>query len=66
MNSNSYSESVLKSVNLGGDTDTTATINGGLAGIYFGWESIPQKWINEIAKKDEIFNLSQEFHEAIK
>lgn len=30
----SYSEIVLKAVNLGGDTDTVAAVAGGLAGIY--------------------------------
>lgn len=66
LNSKSYSESVLKSVNLGGDTDTTAAINGGLAGLYYKWENIPQKWIDGIAKKDNILDLSLRFHDAIK
>lgn len=65
MNSNNYSESVLMSVNLGGDTDTTAAINGGLAGLYYGWKNIPEKWINKISKKKEIINLSKRFAESI-
>lgn len=66
MNSKSFSESVLTSVNLGGDTDTTAAINGGLAGLYYGWENIPKKWINQISKKNEILNLSKRFAKSIK
>ncbi len=62
MNSSSYSESVLSSVNLGGDTDTTAAINGGLAGMYYGWNNIPEKWINGIAKKEEITDLVSRFY----
>ncbi len=65
MNSNNYTESVLMSVNLGGDTDTTAAINGGIAGLYYGWENIPKKWINNISKKNEIINLSKRFAESI-
>ncbi|WP_271856210.1 ADP-ribosylglycohydrolase family protein [Patiriisocius marinus] len=66
MNSNSYAESVLMSVNLGGDTDTTAAINGGIAGLYYGWGNIPKKWVDNIAKKNEIINLSKKFAESIK
>ena len=38
-NSKSYEETVLKAVNLGGDTDSIAAVAGGLAGIVFGLES---------------------------
>lgn len=66
MNANSYSESVLNSVNLGGDTDTTAAINGGLAGIYYGWSSIPQKWKDGLVKKDDILDLAERFSTSLK
>ena len=39
----SYKEAVLRAVNLGEDTDTTGTITGGLAGLIYGFESIPPK-----------------------
>lgn len=45
LNSSSYTEAVLKAVNLGGDTDTTAAVTGGLAGIYYGVKNIPQAWM---------------------
>ncbi|ASK31208.1 hypothetical protein CEY12_14345 [Chryseobacterium sp. T16E-39] len=57
MNSESYSEAVLKAVNLGEDTDTTAAITGGIAGIYYGFENIPEKWISELVRKNDIENL---------
>jgi ADP-ribosyl-[dinitrogen reductase] hydrolase len=34
----SYSEAVLKAVNLGRDTDTTGAVTGGLAGLLYGFE----------------------------
>ena len=55
--SNSFEDAVLKAVNLGGDTDTIASITGSLAGIYYGYDSIPKKWINKIIKKDYIDTL---------
>ncbi len=53
----SYKECVLKAVNLGGDTDTVAAVAGGLAGLYYGYESIPKEWLHTIAKRDYIESL---------
>ncbi|WP_262150097.1 ADP-ribosylglycohydrolase family protein [Chryseobacterium foetidum] len=53
----SYSEAVLKAVNLGDDTDTTGAITGGIAGIYYGFENIPQEWVSDLVRKDDIENL---------
>ena len=49
-----YNDCILKAVNLGGDTDTIAAISGGLAGIIYGYEDIPIKWINNLQRKDII------------
>lgn len=46
--SDSYEEAVLKAVNLGGDTDTTAAVTGGLAGLLWGHESIPERWVEGV------------------
>lgn len=58
LNSDSYEETVLKAVNLGEDTDTTGAIAGGLAGIYYGIENIPQKWIDSLARSNDIKDLA--------
>ena len=50
----SYKECVLKCVNMGYDADSTAAIAGGLAGIYYGFDRIPQDWIDQLAAKDII------------
>ena len=57
----SYKESVLKAVNLGGDTDTIAAICGGLAGIYHGFDEIPNEWIEQIPKITEIISLCEKY-----
>ncbi|MDC8105980.1 ADP-ribosylglycohydrolase family protein [Chryseobacterium sp. PTM-20240506] len=59
MNSESYSEAVLKAVNLGEDTDTTGAITGGIAGIYYGFENIPEDWISELVRKEDIEKLCE-------
>lgn len=65
LNSSSYAEAVLKAVNLGGDTDTTATVTGGLAGIYYGIDNIPKEWIEQIARKQDIVDLAERFDKAV-
>ena len=65
LNSSTYAEAVLKAVNLGGDTDTTAAVTGGLAGIYYGVENIPKEWIEQIARKQEIMDLAERFDAAV-
>ena len=57
LNTNCYEECVLKAVNLGEDTDTVAAIAGGLAGLYYGYESIPTHWIELIPRRDWIMEL---------
>src|SRR5690606_19286825 len=57
LNTSSYKDCVLKAVNLGKDTDTVAAIAGGLAGLYYGYESIPEEWLNVIVKKDYVEDL---------
>lgn len=51
INSNSFSEAILKAVNLGGDTDTVAAVTGGLAGILYGYQAIPKSWIAKLQNK---------------
>jgi len=45
-----YETTVLAAVNLGDDTDTVAAVAGGLAGIMYGLESIPRRWIDSMKK----------------
>lgn len=58
----SYREAVLTAVNKGYDADTTGAIVGGLAGMYYGYESIPKEWKNAVLKKDSILSLSNDLH----
>ena len=56
---NSYKDCVLKAVNLGDDTDTTAAIAGGLAGARYGYDDIPQEWKDTLIKRDYIESLCE-------
>ena len=52
-----YKACVLKAVNLGRDTDTTAAVAGGLAGILYGYDGIPAEWMEKLQRKDSIENI---------
>ena len=57
LNTDSYEDAVLKGVNLGEDTDTTGAVIGGLAGLYYGYENIPEEWKKMIVKREWIEKL---------
>jgi len=54
LTTDNYKDAVLKAVNLGKDTDTTAAVTGGLAGLIYTEEGIAKEWISQIAKLDKI------------
>lgn len=61
LTTNSYQEAVLKAVNLGGDTDTTGIVTGGLAGLYYGLDAIPSEWLKVIARREDLEKLFEAF-----
>ncbi len=63
LNNDNYEKTVLAAVNLGHDTDTTAAIAGGLAGLYYGAENIPQWWLASIARLEDIVLLSENLNQ---
>lgn len=56
-----FAECVLKAVNLGGDTDTTGCVAGGLAGVYHGLSSIPEEWLDVLPRREELGLLFDRF-----
>ena len=60
-----YKDCVLKAVNLGSDTDTTAAIAGSLAGLYYGKEGIPNAWLQALCGKELIQKIIDGFYKAI-
>lgn len=54
-----YRDIILSIINIGHDTDTSAAIAGGLAGLHYGIDGIPEGWLSQIARKDDIENLAE-------
>jgi len=64
LNTEIYTDAVLTAVNLGQDTDTTAAIAGGLAGLMYGESAMPSGWREQLARLDDIYNLCDRFADA--
>ncbi len=62
-NTGSFEAAVLKAANLGDDADTTAAIVGQLAGAYYGAEAIPRKWVEQLARLDDIQDMAASLYE---
>jgi ADP-ribosyl-[dinitrogen reductase] hydrolase len=58
LTTDSYKEATLKAVNLGFDTDTTAAVTGGLAGLLYGYNTIPKNWLSKLARRADIEDLA--------
>lgn len=58
LTTDNYKTATLKAVNLGEDTDTTGAVTGGLAGLLYGFDTIPKSWLQQIARKNDIDDLA--------
>lgn len=65
MTANTYKSTVLKAVNLGEYTDTTAGVAGGLAGIIYGVDEMPQDWLSDLARIEDIIALGNKMEQLL-
>ena len=61
LTTDNFKEAVLKAVNLGNDADTVGAITGGMAGLFYGVEQIPEEWINQLVRTKDIENLGMRY-----
>lgn len=54
-----YENVVKAAIELGNDTDTTACIAGGLAGIHFGFDAIPLRWTDALLGRELVKPLEK-------
>lgn len=60
-----WKEGALAVVNLGGDSDTAGAIYGALAGVFYGVDAIPQRWVDGMQNYEEIFEIAREFSDMV-
>lgn len=59
INTSSFEYAVCEAANLGGDADTIAAITGGLAGVYYGYDAIPERWKEKVLVKDRLTYIAE-------
>jgi poly(ADP-ribose) glycohydrolase ARH3 len=55
----SYKDTVIYAISLGGDTDTIAAMAGAISGAYLGIEAIPSKWRVKLENGEYIGDLAE-------
>ncbi|MBA9078206.1 ADP-ribosylglycohydrolase family protein [Rufibacter quisquiliarum] len=61
----SFKEAAVKAVRFGLDADTTSAVTSGLTSLVYGLNSIPNEWLGELARRDEIDALANRFADSI-
>ena len=59
-----YETSIRNAVNLGYDTDTAAAVTGTAAGMLYGVEGIPERWLEKLKKRKYLESMAKEFAES--
>jgi ADP-ribosylglycohydrolase len=62
VHTDNFKDAILKAVNLGGDTDTTACVVGGLAGMMY---DIPEDWLKKLRGRKEITALAKKYQNIL-
>ena len=65
LTTDNFTDAVLKAVNLGDDSDTVGSVTGGMAGLFYGFEQIPKKWVEVLVKQEKIEELVERFSKNI-
>jgi ADP-ribosylglycohydrolase len=54
-----FERAVKRAISLGDDTDTTAAVTGGIAGVRFGLGNIPERWLSALSSRSLVEPLAQ-------
>ncbi len=61
----SFKEALIYAVSLGGDTDTIGAMTGAIAGAWWGIDSIPPEWKENLENRDYIEGLGMRIWETV-
>lgn len=59
-----YQDVIKTAIALGNDTDTTACVAGGIAGLYFGFDAIPQRWKDQLRGQEIVDAVLQRLFDS--
>ena len=57
----SFEDALIATVNLGGDADTIGAVCGQIAGAFYGYSAIPERWLSAIKDREKLNTLIDDF-----
>lgn len=66
LQSSNYNECIIATTNIGGDTSSIGAIAGSLAGIFYGFSSIPKRYLEDLRKKEYLEKVCEGYEEYLK
>lgn len=66
LKTSNYKDCVLKAVNLGDDTDTVGAVCGGLAGLIYGYDDIPNSWLQSLQRRRFLESICVDYATSLK
>lgn len=64
-NSRDFESGMILAVNLGGDSDTIGAVYGQIAGAYYGFSNIPERWVAKVKDYKKIDSFLDQFLELV-
>jgi len=64
MGSDTFEQTLVRAVNLGGDADTVGAIAGALAGAHYGFSAIPHRWLVDFKHTGQVLSVAQQLWAA--
>ena len=61
----SFEEGLVAAVNLGGDSDTIGAVFGQIAGAFYGFDAIPERWVKAVKTWENVDALIERFLDAL-
>lgn len=60
-----FEDGLVAAVNLGGDSDTIGAVFGQVAGAYYGFDAIPERWVKAVKTWKKVDALIERFLDAV-
>lgn len=65
LNAKNYEDAVETAIKTGYDTDTIAGITGSIAGVQYGYDNIPKRWLDKLKKKTYLEKIADSFENTL-
>lgn len=64
-NNMDFEKTVIMAANTEGDSDSIASIAGGIVGAYVGYDKLPKRFLRGLENREELFRISKRLYEKI-